>query len=81
MGTTTIQYIPYIKQITPIVTQFFIVIITASLAYWLGMKAYIKQRRAEEIRKTYIVDGIEKVMSDYLDIRKNLKKSGYQFYK
>lgn len=37
-------------------------VITGLVTYWFGFRQYLKQRRWERVRKTYIEDGLEKVI-------------------
>lgn len=59
MSTTTLTTI-----VTNIGPELFMVILGGFLVYWFGFRAYIKQRKWELIRKTYIEGSIGRVMED-----------------
>jgi len=59
MITTTITTIA-----TNIGPEFFMAILGGLLVYWFGFRAYVKQRRWELIRETYIEGSIGRVMQD-----------------
>lgn len=61
MSTSTATFL-----ISETSSTFFIVVITAVITgfvtYWFGFKQYLKERRWERVRKTYIEDGLGKVI-------------------
>lgn len=61
MNTSTIALLT-LEPVFTILVAIITAVLTGSATSWFGFQQYLKQRRWERVRKTYIEDGLERVI-------------------